>query len=171
MSAVLNRRARQAGPGARPRKAGLPRKTARPTDPIFAAIDKHRRAIDDYNRLSDVYAVVVPGTRGTKKAETAASAASGREIAALQVVLKTKPTTLEGVAALLEHLGQPQFGRIKEMNNLAGVYEISSGWKGDFERAAMRLPTMLAQIIRKIAQQPSTFAGAHTAAPPDRRKS
>jgi hypothetical protein len=79
------------------------------TDPVFSKIEAHRVAVHAWQAASrisvDLEKTVDPGYEA---AERVVLKESGREMKALRALLRCRPTTLSGVIALLDHLGQPQ---------------------------------------------------------------
>ncbi|MBV9065530.1 MAG: hypothetical protein JO004_07160 [Methylobacteriaceae bacterium] len=78
-------------------------------DRIFAAIEAHRAAVLALNAADDGYRNMSASVPGYEAASRASTEASEAEIDALRNVLACRPTTVEGVLALLDHLGQPEF--------------------------------------------------------------
>jgi hypothetical protein len=99
---TLTRRALVASTAAVPAAAalGLPALAAAEPDPIFTAIEAHRRRCDEYwtTHLADEEAEVPWDERHVADAALAA-----REESAIEL-LRTKPTSLAGAAALLEYM-------------------------------------------------------------------
>jgi hypothetical protein len=117
-------------------------------DPIFAAIAAHRAACVAYHRASWTKSHLNGGHPNLQAAEDRSNAAMHREGEALEDLLKCRPTTFAGVAAMLDHLSEPEF-LIKDregtgMSTLEGRFECRS-------RAAQKLPGRLAAVIRRIA--------------------
>jgi hypothetical protein len=78
-------------------------------DPIFAVIAEHTAAMKTYIAASTISSYLEDGTPEWIAAYAVTRAAIERDHIATQAVLIVQPTTLAGVAALLEHVGQGQF--------------------------------------------------------------
>jgi hypothetical protein len=131
-------------PAAAAALSGLAPGAAAPSevDPIFAAIAAHRAACLAFQKASQEDIGVGHYNKATEDASTAAMAHEGKVLAAL---LACQPTTLAGVAALLDHLNRPEFlieGRPGTGNTvLAGAFE-------DLQPALRHLPRRLAATVR-----------------------
>jgi hypothetical protein len=112
-------------------------------DPIFAVIAEHHASAEAYVR-----ACVDPETEDV---EEVTDAARNRMLDALRKAMTERPTTLLGVAALLEYLFQPAPGRDPEDTILVDAI----GWDGDFKTAAMEFPGVLADTIRDLIGEQS----------------
>jgi hypothetical protein len=128
--------------------------TARPSsvDPIFALIEQHREAILAFGPAIDEGDTMMLAANWTSaERDVFVKAASRRELEALKVVLTTPPTTLAGVVALLEHLGQPEWfedtdlGENPEWESLLSGARDSPGCD-----EARQFPLMLAAAIRSL---------------------
>jgi hypothetical protein len=112
-------------------------------DPIFAAIAVHRAAIDAYHDACHNHA-----------AEDETSELSDVETDALADLLDCRPTTLLGIAALLEHLAQPQWGDVAPDPELdETVLSGTSNLGGEIKVAALKLPGILAETMRGIIER------------------
>jgi hypothetical protein len=109
----------------RSRRPGAP--AAPPADRVFAAIATYRAAANAYHTSPN-------------------DEAGDAHVVALKKMLTCRPTTLRGVAALLECLGEADYGHDVEKTVLQGSF----GWGGKIETAAMKLPTVLAQTMRAL---------------------
>jgi hypothetical protein len=78
-------------------------------DPILAAIENHRAAITAYRSSVNVYGNIYPHAPNYDDFEEIDDELMSRESKALREVLSCQPTTLAGLAALVHHLGQPEF--------------------------------------------------------------
>jgi hypothetical protein len=78
-------------------------------DPIFAVIERHRVAVAEYNKAEAISGNIVGGSQDWKVTWAVTSAAMDRKADLLEAVLRAQPTTMAGVIALLEHLGQDEF--------------------------------------------------------------
>jgi hypothetical protein len=75
-------------------------------DPIFAVIADHRAAIEAMNAAWKISGALKPGPE-FEAADAVSTAASRREYEARLPVLTMQPTTMAGVAALLDHVQIP----------------------------------------------------------------
>jgi hypothetical protein len=112
-------------------------------DPIFAAIAAHEVAMAAYrgecNSDADIDAKL--------------DAASDLEFYALYDLIVCRPTTLAGVAAMLDHLARPQYGEeapasVPEFRET--ILSGAVGWGGDIRAAAHDLPRVLAETVRSL---------------------
>jgi hypothetical protein len=123
-------------------------------DPIFAAITEHRTAVEEYGALCLAAAELMDFEPNKDPKSDAAKAASddGRDrmLDALHDLLTEEPTTLLGVAALLEYFSQPDHGHDPEESILLGA----AGWgeaDEDIGAAALAFPAIIAETIRSLA--------------------
>jgi hypothetical protein len=118
------------------------------TDPIFEKIEAHRVAVEAMNA-----ALAVSGKMsgdddpGFDAAERLTSKESGREMKALRGLLRCRPTTLSGVIALLDHLGQPQL--LCEKSDGTVLSGTDCWWKEDKEEVRA-FPHVLASALRSL---------------------
>jgi hypothetical protein len=123
--------------GAQARIKGTPA-----ADPIFAAIAEHREANKDH-------AIKCKGSDRSKSSERAADLASARASVAKFRLFATPPTTLIGIARLLEYVALPAYPEPgPDLTILADGLEYSE--KKGVGRAAHRFPTHLAAAVRKV---------------------
>jgi hypothetical protein len=115
------------------------------TDPIFAKIEAHRAAVAAWTAAGDISAKMEnKDDPGYEAAERLASKESGREMKALRALLRCRPTTLSGVIALLDHLGQPQL--LCEKSDGTVLSGTDCWWKEDKDEVRA-LPHMLAGAL------------------------
>jgi hypothetical protein len=89
-----------------------------------------------------------------RAAEDETSELSDLEADALSDLLDCRPTTLAGIAALLEHVADPQWGDVNEDPDLnETVLSGCSNWGGDIKVAALKLPGILAETMRSILER------------------
>jgi hypothetical protein len=122
-------------------------------DPIFAVIAKHRATIE-----AEHQAVIIVGEMidsGPNKdprsdaAKSALAAARDRDQDARWEVLTVQPTTLAGVAALLDHVGQGQFLGFEGADDETILsIDILNDQECPLKRAAQGFPIHLAETIR-----------------------
>jgi hypothetical protein len=79
------------------------------TDPIHSLIAKHIDVVKADRQANKILGSIRPGSPKYKVAEKAAKKTGDRSHELLMKLLCAKPTTLEGVAALLAHVGRPEF--------------------------------------------------------------
>jgi hypothetical protein len=126
-------------------------------DPIFAVIAEHQAALKAYLAASAVDGRLADDTPEWEIARAVTLPAGARELAAYEAVFAIEPTTLAGVAALLEHVGQPEF--LKEDREypedretlLSTVNSSNDEWR----RKGQDFPLRIAATIR-------TLIGAHS---------
>jgi hypothetical protein len=124
------------------RRRGAPAGAKGTADPIFAAIAEHREANKDH-------AVKCKGSDRSKSSERAADLASARASVAKFRLFATPPTTLVGIACLLEYVALPAYPEPgPDLTILADGLEYSE--KKGVGRAANRFPTHLAAAVRKV---------------------
>jgi hypothetical protein len=83
-------------------------KAAAEPDPIFALIEAHKAAASAYPRVSDIYASMLSSDPGYEVASEQDQEASRQEALAVRDLMLCQPTTLAGILALLDHVGQPE---------------------------------------------------------------
>jgi hypothetical protein len=121
---------------------GLPASPT-PVDPIFAVIAEHRAA---FRALVDI----LEDHQADPAAETATS--WGLE-AAIRAVLTTQPTTIEGAAALLHHVGQHEcLGMDREYEDRETVLTAWNDIEDERKRIAQDFPLRLASTVRAMAE-------------------
>jgi hypothetical protein len=127
--------------------------TAPADDPIFAVIAEHQAALKASIAANCVRGHLIDGTQEWKIAQSVARPAQRREADAHAAVLETDPTTLAGVVALLEHVGQPEF--LEEHEDypdsretlLSAMNECLNPWK----RRGQDFPLRVAGALRLMA--------------------
>jgi hypothetical protein len=128
---------------------------ADPPDPIFAMIDEHRAAVEGYIPRNDVSANLRYSDPGYESAMHETAVAMGRSSDLLFELLHVQPTTLAGVAAILAHLGQPEF--LKEELEYPDCRETFlstfNDSFGECRRAAQDFPVRLAETVRSLIGQ------------------
>jgi hypothetical protein len=91
------------------------------------------------------------GEPGYDAANEVSSEANDVEMDALRDVLSCSPTTLEGVLALLDHLGRPQF--LRDGRDPATVLSGAHGWYDDEQDEVRAFPHLLADALRDITER------------------
>jgi hypothetical protein len=120
----------------------------RPTiDPIFAKIGAHRAAVAAWSAAGDISGKMDSDDPGYEAAERLTSKESDREMKALRALLRCRPTTLSGVIALLDHLGQPQL--LCEKSDRTVLSGTETWWKEDKDEVRA-FPHMLAGVLRSL---------------------
>jgi hypothetical protein len=120
-------------------------------DPIFAAIEAHRTAVLAVNAADDVTCKMRGSGPDWDAASQASSEANDDEMDALRDVLSCPPTTIAGVLALLDHLGQPQF--LRDTRDPATVLSGAYGWYDDERDEVTAWPHTLAAALRDIVSR------------------
>jgi hypothetical protein len=86
-------------------------------------------------------------------AEDETSELADLEADALCDLLDCQPTSLAGIAALLEHLAQPQWGAVaRDPEHRETVLSGAPNWGGDIKIAALKLPGILAETMRSLIE-------------------
>jgi len=160
--------------------ATLPRRATGEADPIFAAIERHRAALrgwlaaDDRRRV--LWDVIPKVGRQWIEANTALIEATEELDKALEVVLSTPPTTIAGVADLLDYVSRYPWevagaGACSEQANecygtilqnalvegysVDGVVEQAAGVAHALQKAAVNFLPMIAATLRSLTAQSS----------------
>jgi hypothetical protein len=138
--------------------AALPVAAPAMADPIFAVLAEHREAMKAYLSAADASGRLEDHTLEGKAARAVTEAAVKREHAAQFAVLTAQPTTIAGVVALLDHVGQDGFLGEAPEGEGPDVFDetILSGWAhatedySHFKLAAQQLPGRLAVTMRSL---------------------
>lgn len=80
---------------------------ARPTDPIFAAIERHRLAFNEIGAAAiatDTVAAANTGRKITQADDDRLAAAQDADLEAVELLVSTVPTTMAGLAAAVAWL-------------------------------------------------------------------
>jgi hypothetical protein len=117
------------------------------TDPIFAKIEAHRAAVTAWAAAGDISAKMDNDDPGFEAAERLTTKESSREMKALRALLRCQPTTLAGVIALLDHLGQPQLLREKSDGT---VLSGTDCWWDEDKDEVRAFPHVLAGALRGL---------------------
>jgi hypothetical protein len=107
-------------------------------DPIFAAIAAHRAAMHAY--------AAACGAGADEHDQDVVDETCLAHVDALEELVSCRPTTLPGVIALLEHLGQPNDGHDPADTVLVGAV----GWDGPIKDSVNKLPHVLAETLRSL---------------------
>jgi len=119
------------------------------SDPVFAAIEEHKAACAAHHATYAIYSPLSPNDPGFDEAEADNDDARDCEGNALVDLLACTPNTLAGVAAMLEHLGQPE-----GLNYDGGAeHTVLSGTDQDGLEEAKSLPLRLAAAVRNIIER------------------
>jgi hypothetical protein len=121
-------------------------------DPIFAVIAEHRAAAMAHWRALHAFGELPYGDPEYKAAHIVEREASGHANELLWEVLHTQPTTLAGMAALLDHVGQPEFIKVEERGTetvLSGPFAGADD-ECPLARAAREFPVRLAETLRGL---------------------
>jgi hypothetical protein len=145
MTSKTSRRAVLAGAATLPALAIIPATAFAAADPIFAAIEKHRKLNDAHIAACNATVAASEGIEGLtptiKKLEDQSGVACDVAFDALGELLATTPTTIAGCAALLRHV-----------ENLTGKGSFEQGglfedWCEEIEEPAK---TMLSRVAATI---------------------
>jgi hypothetical protein len=112
-------------------------------DPIFAAIDAHRQELDRRNQTIEA----ICAAEDRHKAEE--RDAWHRYEEASIALLKTKPTTMAGVVALLNYVALPECSGPGACETILDGARLSSNREA--AAAAERFPALSAEVLREIA--------------------
>jgi hypothetical protein len=123
-------------------------------DPIFAVIAEHHAIMAEWRdalRREHEFRHTPEGAAGAE----AASVVCSREKAHLLRVLTVQPTTIAGVAALLNHVGQEEFLNSGDGDDDGSDETVLSSWcntnDGEpLKEAAMSFPLRLAATMRSL---------------------
>jgi hypothetical protein len=145
-------------PAAETALSGLPpaATTASEVDPIFAVIAEHRAHMRDWADAMDAEHEA-ESDEEDKAATAAIDAASDAFESSIGVVLTAQPTTIAGVAALLEHVGQEEFLGMSSGGDERDHYEtvlttwVNTGREDPRKRIAQDFPIRLAATVRAMA--------------------
>jgi hypothetical protein len=138
--------------------------TSAATDPIFAVLAENRAAMKAYLAASAISGNLADGTPEWETANTVTQAAIKREHAAMYAVLTGQPSTVAGVIALLEHVGEDQFlgeapeGKGKDIFDETVLSVWMDADDSPFKTAAQELPLRIAATVRTLNGAP--FAAA-----------
>jgi hypothetical protein len=124
-------------------------------DPVYAAIAAHLAASVAYHAASEAEGTTKTSTSEYRAAEAALAAAMDHDGDTLHALLTCRPTTFAGLAALLEHVGQPEWfiydrGEGTGQTILSGPHQCGS----DIGDEVLTFPLPLAQIIRNLMDAP-----------------
>jgi hypothetical protein len=72
--------------------------------------------------------------------------AQSDHVDALAELVSCRPTTLPGIVALLEHLGEPDYGH--DPDDVVLVAAV--GWDGPIKASVNELPRVLAEVMRSL---------------------
>ena len=125
--------------------------TSSSIDPIFEAIEAHRAAVVAMNAAHDVSCKMHASDPGYDAADEVSCEANDVETDALRDVLSCSPTTIEGVLALLDHLGRPQF--LRNSGDPETVLSGAHGWYNDEQDEVKAFPHLLAAALRNIVER------------------
>jgi hypothetical protein len=120
-------------------------------DPILAKIEAHRAAVTAWRAAGDISGKMDDDDPGHEAAQRLTSKESSREMKALRALLRCRPTTLAGVIALLDHLGQPQLLREKSDGT---VLSGTDHWWEENKDEVRAFPHMLAGALRSLIGEP-----------------
>jgi hypothetical protein len=128
-------------------------------DPIFAVIAEHQAALEAYLAASAIDAALVDRTPEWIAARAVTEPAMARRLIAEKAVFTTDPTTLAGVAALLEHVAQPEFLKEDEeypddgQTLLSTLNDCDDCEMCEWKRTAQDFPLRVAAALRSIIER------------------
>jgi hypothetical protein len=117
------------------------------TDPIFAKIEAHRAAVRALVPVSDIRAAMDESDPAIEDTDRKLSKANDREKRSLRALLRCRPTTLAGMIAFLDHLGQPQL--LREKSDGTVLSGTDCWWEEDKDEVRA-FPHMLAGALRDL---------------------
>jgi hypothetical protein len=129
-------------PRAAPIQAGVAVSSAEASDPIFTAIDAHRRELDKRNQT--VEAICAAEDRHKAEERDAWHCYEKASIA----LLTTKPITIAGVIALMNYISLPESVGPGVCETILDGARLSSNREA--AAAAERFPSLIAEMLRKI---------------------
>ena len=115
------------------------------SDPIFAAIEAHRRELDRRNQTIEA----ICAAEDRHKAEERET--WHRYEAASIALLTSKPTTMAGVIALLGYVGLPECSGPGKSETILDGARLSSNQEA--AAAAERFPAANAEVLREITRR------------------
>lgn len=125
------------------------------TDPIFAKIEAHRAAVEAMNAVCDVWAEMTADDPASEDASRKSAKVIQLEMKALRALFRCQPTTLAGLAALLDHLGQ---GRCLRGPDDETVLSGAHLWHEEQKGAVRAVPHLLAGALRSLVGCPAPSA-------------
>jgi hypothetical protein len=126
-------------------------------DPIFAAIEAHRRGIKRY--MEDLaFDMHLASHEKTDETEERIDASFDRHAAELLALFTTKPTTMAGVAAILDYVTQPAYsdreGDDWEDTVIGDTLQCGADTRlSDLGLAARGFLNRIAQAVQEIATE------------------
>jgi hypothetical protein len=120
-------------------------------DPIFAVIAEHREATAWHVATAGAYVGMRPGDPGHDEAQEADAIACSRWSDSVYALFTCQPTTLGGLLALLDHMGQPENLGLRESERtvLADAHQNNAA-DADEDPAVLDFPSMVAATLRKL---------------------
>jgi hypothetical protein len=124
-------------------------------DPVYAAIAAHLAASVAYHAASEAEGTTKTRTSEYRAAEAELAAAMESDGDTLHALLTCRPTTFAGLAALLEHVGQPEWfiydrGEGTGQTILSGPHQCGPTLGAE----VLGFPLHLAQTIRNLMDAP-----------------
>ena len=134
-------------PSAVPAPAGVVVSVPEASDPIFSAIDSHKRELDRRNQTIET----ICAAEDRNKAEE--RDAWHRYEEASIVLLTAKPTTMAGVIALMNYLALPESSGPGICETILDGARLSSNQKA--AAAAEQFPALSAKVLQEITEKRS----------------
>jgi hypothetical protein len=116
-------------------------------DPIYEVLAEHRATVEAYLAASSKDGELEDGTPEWQEASAVTQAAIKREREAALAVLTTDPTTIAGVIALLDHVGQDQFLGSAERDDSRQTALLAWGRHPELNRPAKRFLTRVSAVM------------------------
>ena len=132
-----------------------------PSDPILAAIEAHRHALDQRNQT--IEAICAAEDRYKSEERDAWHRYEEASIA----LLTTKPTTMAGVIAMMNYVAQPECSGPGICETILDGARLSSNREA--AAAAERFPALSAEVLQEIAVSVAKFDNTRVAATLPRR--
>jgi hypothetical protein len=119
------------------------------TDPIFMKIEAHQTAVRTWLSAGDVSGRMEDNDPAYEAADRTTNKASAHEMKTLRALLRCRPTTLAGVIALLDHLGQPHTLRDAD-READSVLSSTHTWWPENKDEVRAFPRELAAALRSL---------------------
>jgi hypothetical protein len=130
----------------------IARTTAAPEDPIFAAIERHRRAAADYVASTARKFDLEEGSTEWRKADAENSRALDEEAAAFTALFVTPPTSFAGIAEVLAYADAKEWPTDRSGDGSETTTVLTGGYERDGRplEAARKFLTMIARTQRGL---------------------
>lgn len=126
------------------------------SDPIFAAIERHRAAVLRWLEALEVYGVMRRGDHGYEDARLKESEAGDDQSEAAETLIETVPTTFAGILALTEYLAAYNAGGVK-LSTRKGLHSSVHDWpaieEDGIEITGFAFVNTIASALKAIASR------------------